>query len=148
MPYKNREDRLRHQKEYYHRHEKEWRKRSPVWNNYQKNYKLEKRRKEVDDIRKMLIEIDFGKPEDLEFKALVTFLYVIKFNKKQRWSIAYRVGCTLDEVNMFFSNWEKNGIYKDGVFYADLENNDGFETIVELSLISLCATGKVASYKC
>lgn len=143
MPYKDEEKK----KQYYERYQKHYNKRYKEdhkieWNNYQKEYKRKKRFEVVANIRKSLLEINMGEPQELSFKAAVIFMFICVTGIKKTSSIAYRTGYDIIEVRTIFDNWCKNGILCDGKF--DVEFTDAaFENVIELTLISLVGAGEL-----
>lgn len=134
-------------KAYYERHQKHYQKtfiaaNRDQWNEYQKNYKVNKRIEIVEKIKTDLREINVAEEDGLTFKAAVILCTVLQTGILKERALAYRTNYTYQDVKTIFSNWAKNGIYKDGKIIIEEWQTD-LEFISQVTLIAMVGSGEV-----
>jgi hypothetical protein len=141
MPYKSAEKK----KEYYHRHGKQyltdWRKKSGLWNEYQRSYKLKRIREQAIRIKKQALEYNIDEPDSKTTKAWCVLILMLETGITQEWAIARRLEYDfLNDVKPIFSNLRENKIW-DGK-YLDMDlTGDSHQVLAEILLCAMCGAG-------
>lgn len=147
MPFKNEEKK----KEYYHRHkkgyDKTWRKQSSRWNEYQKNYRLEKRKSQVERIKNNAIQLNISTEGDATFISWCILVFMAESGNTREWAIAKRLGYDFKtEVKPIFVNLRENDIWDGKRLNIDIGEDEN-KNFFEILLCAMAGAGLVKREK-
>lgn len=98
---------------------------------------------EINEIISILKEANIDEESSLTFKSAALIFWSISNKWGKYEELSDVTGYSLSEIEFIFYNFIKNGIFKDGVFYMDLDEENAF---FELVLCAMCGAGEIRRY--